>query len=130
LEAETNARLGVVRLTPRLRLGWGDGLPLDLEFPLGGDGGFPGLHIGERRGSREAMVGAAISAPLLGPVLARLELAVGRTAATGGLLGDGGWVGGARAGLGADTPVGPVRFEYGYGTEDRGAVYVRLGRWF
>ena len=39
-------------------------------------------------------------------------------------------VGGVRAGLGAETPVGPVRFEYGYGTEDRGAVYVRLGRWF
>jgi outer membrane translocation and assembly module TamA len=75
------------------------------------------------------MVGAAISTPLLGPVLARVELAGGRTADAGSLLG-GGWVGGARAGLGADTPVGPVRFEYGYGTEDRGAVYVRLGRWF
>jgi len=55
---------------------------------------------------------------------------VGRTATDGALLGDDGWVGGARAGLGADTPVGPVRFEYGYGTEDRGALYVRLGRWF
>jgi NTE family protein len=130
LEAQTTARLGVVRLIPRLRLGWGDGLPLHLEFPLGGDEGFPGLHIGERRGSREVMVGAAISTPLLGPVLARVELAGGRTADAGSLLGGGGWVGGARAGLGADTPVGPVRFEYGYGTEDRGAVYVRLGRWF
>ena len=130
LEAETTVRLGVVRLTPRLRLGWGDGLPLHLEFPLGGDEGFPGLHIGELRASREAMLGAAISTPVLGPVLARVELAVGRTADTGGPLGDDGWVGGARAGLGADTPVGPVRFEYGYGTEDRGAVYVRLGRWF
>jgi NTE family protein len=130
LEAETTARLGVVRLTPRVRLGWGDGLPLNLAFPLGGDNGFPGLHIGERRSTREAMVGAALSTPLLAPVLLRLELAVGRTADAGGLLGEGGWVGGMRAGLGADTPVGPVRFEYGYGTEDRGAVYVRLGRWF
>jgi NTE family protein len=130
LEAETTARLGVVRLTPRLRLGWGGGLPLQLGFPLGGDDGFPGLHLGERRGDREAMLGAALSTPVLGPVLARLELAAGRTAAGGALLGDAGWVGGARAGLGAETPVGPVRFEYGYGTEDRGAVYVRLGRWF
>ena len=33
-------------------------------------------------------------------------------------------------GVGADTPVGPVRFEYGYSTEDRGAVLVSLGDWF
>jgi NTE family protein len=130
LEAEPSVRLGVVRLVPRLRLGWGEDLPIHLQFPLGGEDGFPGLHIGERRGNREAMLGAAISTPVLGPVLARLELAVGRTAAGGSLLGDDGWVGGARAGLGAETPVGPVRFEYGYGTEGRGAVYVRLGRWF
>jgi predicted acylesterase/phospholipase RssA len=130
LEAETTTRLGVVRVTPRLRLGWGDGLPLNLRFPLGGDEGFPGLHIGERRASREAMLGAAVATPLLGPVLAQVEVALGRTTDTGGLLGDVGWVGGARVGLGADTPVGPVRFEYGYGTQDRGAVFVRLGRWF
>jgi hypothetical protein len=130
LEAESTTRLGVVRLTPRLRIGWGEALPLHLRFPLGGDEGFPGLHLGERRGSREAMLGADLSTPVLGPVLARFELAVGRTADGGGLLGDDGWVGGARAGLGADTPVGPVRFEYGYGTEGRGAVYVRLGSWF
>jgi NTE family protein len=130
LEAEPSVRLGVVRLVPRLRLGWGKDLPIHLQFPLGGDEGFPGLHIGERRGNREAMLGAALSTPVLGPVLARLELAVGRTTADGTLLGDDGWVGGARVGVGAETPVGPVRFEYGYGTEDRGAIYVRLGRWF
>ena len=130
LEAQTTARLGVARFVPRLRLGWGDGLPLHLQFPLGGDEGFPGLHIGERRGSREVMIGAAVSTPLLGPVLARVELAGGRTADAGSVLGRGGWVGGVRAGLGAETPVGPVRFEYGYGTEGRGAVYVRLGRSF
>jgi outer membrane translocation and assembly module TamA len=32
--------------------------------------------------------------------------------------------------LGADTPVGPVRFEYGLADEDRGAFFVRIGRWF
>ena len=123
-------RLGVVRLVPRVRLGWGEDLPLQLQFPLGGDEGFPGLHIGERRGSREAMLGAALSTPVLGPVLVRLELAVGRTAADGALLGADGWVGGARAGLGAETPVGPVRFEYGVALRGRGALFVRLGRWF
>ena len=50
--------------------------------------------------------------PVKGPLLARLELA----AADGGrrIAADAdGWVAGARAGLGAETPVGPVRFEYG-----------------
>ncbi len=130
IEGEAIARLGSVRVTPRLRLGWGEELPLQLGFPLGGDDGFPGLHIGERRGDREAMLGVMLSVPIRGPLLTRIELAAGRTGTGGGLLEDDGWVGGVRAGIGAETPVGPVRFEYGYGTEDRGAVFVRLGRWF
>jgi hypothetical protein len=122
-------QLGIVRLTPRLMLGWGEGLPLQLGFPLGGEDGFPGLHLGERRGDREAMLGLLLTAPLKGPLLGRIELAGGRTANGGALLGDDGWVGGIRAGVGADTPVGSVRFEYGYSTEGRGAVFIRLGDW-
>jgi hypothetical protein len=129
-EGELHGRLGSVRVTPRARLGWGDDLPLPLGLPLGGDDGLPGLHIGERRGDREATLGLAFTTPLVGPLLGRVELAAGRTGSGGPLLGSAGWVGGIRAGLGAETPVGPVRFEYGYGTEDRGAVFVRLGRWF
>jgi NTE family protein len=129
VDAELLARFGVVRFTPRVRLGWGDDLPIQLAFPLGGEAGFPGLHLGERRGNREAMLGLMFAAPVKGPLLARLELAGGRTANGGPLLGDEGWVGGVRAGFGADTPVGEVRFEYGYSTEDRGAVFVRLGEW-
>jgi NTE family protein len=127
VEAELLGQLGVVRFTPRVMLGWGDDLPIQLAFPLGGDDGFPGLHLGERRGDREAMLGLMFTAPLTGPLLGRVELAGGRTANGGPLLGDDGWVGGIRAGIGADTPVGGVRFEYGYSTEDRGAVFVRLG---
>jgi len=129
LEAELFAQLGVVRLTPRLLLGWGDELPIQLAFPLGGDDGFPGLHLGERRGDREAMLGLMFTTPLKGPLLGRIEFAGGRTANGGSVFGDDGWVGGVRAGIGADTPVGSVRFEYGYSTEDRGAVFVRLGDW-
>lgn len=129
VEAEVESRFGVVRFTPRVMLGWGDDLPIQLAFPLGGDDGFPGLHIGERRGDREAMLGLMFTAPLKGPLLGRVELAGGRTASGGPLLGDDGWVGGIRAGVGADTPVGEVRLEYGYSTEDRGAVLVRLGDW-
>ena len=129
LEAEILRQFGVVRLMPRVMIGWGEGLPVHLTFPLGGDDGFPGLHLGERRGDRETMLGLGLVAPLKGPLLARVEFAGGRTATGGSLFGDDGWVGGIRAGLGADTPVGMVRFEYGYSTEDRGAVFVRLGDW-
>jgi hypothetical protein len=129
LEAELFRRLGVVRVTPRVMVGWGDDLPIQLAFPLGGDDGFPGLHLGERRGDREAMLGLMFATPLKGPLLARVEFAGGRTASGGSVFGDNGWVGGIRAGIGADTPVGPLRFEYGYSTVNRGAVFVRLGDW-
>ena len=130
LHAELQTRMGTVRMTPRLRLGYGEGLPLQLEFPLGGDDGFPGLHIGERRGDREVMVGLMFTVPVLGPLLGRVEFAAGRTGAGGSLCDEDDWTGGVRAGIGAETPVGPMRFEYGYGSEDRGALFVRLGRWF
>jgi hypothetical protein len=130
LEAVLQSRLGVVRLSPRLRLGWGDGLPLQLGFPLGGDDGFPGYHLGERRGDREAMAGLLLTVPLRGPLLARVELAAGGTDARDPRFAGGGWTAGARAGVGAETPVGPVRFEYGLALRGRDAVFVRLGRWF
>jgi hypothetical protein len=54
---------------------------------------------------------------------------VGRVAVGGGLLDEGGWHTGIRGGVGADTPVGPVRVEMGF-TGGREALFVRLGRWF
>jgi hypothetical protein len=88
------------------------------------------LHLGERRGDRESMLGLMFTVPLRGPLLGRIELAGGRTAQGGGWLGSDGWLGGVRAGIGADTPVGPVRFEYGLATGNRGVLFVRIGRWF
>ncbi len=129
-EGELLGKIGPARLIPRIRLGWGEDLPLQSTFPLGGTDGFPGLHIGERRGDREVMAGLGFTFPLKGPLAGRVEVAAGRTAVGGSLFGGDDWVGGARVGVGADTPVGPVRFEYGYSTENRGAVLVRLGRWF
>jgi predicted acylesterase/phospholipase RssA len=130
VEAETYTRLGPLRLRPRLRLGWGEELPLQATFPLGGEDGFPGLHIGERRGDREIFLDALVTYPLRGPFVGRIELATGRAAFGGKFLSDTGWEVGARIGLGAETPVGPVRFEYGLATQGRGAFFVRLGRWF
>ncbi|HEU4700775.1 MAG TPA: patatin-like phospholipase family protein [Gemmatimonadales bacterium] len=126
---------GPVAVAPRLRLGWGERLPVQLAFPLGGYEGFPGLHLGELRGAREALAGVAATLPLRGPLDLRLEVATGRSALAGPLLDRHGWLAGARAGLGAETPIGPVRVEYGRvlagaGFKGRDAVVVRIGRWF
>ena len=129
-DGELSVRTGGLRVEPRLRLGWGEGLPLQATFPLGGEDGFPGLHIGERRGDRELVLSTLVTYGLKGPFVGRIELAAGRSASGGNLLSSDGWLVGARAGLGAETPVGPVRFEYGLTHGGREAVFVRLGRWF
>ena len=72
------------------------------------------------------MAGLGFTFPLKGPLRGASRSPAGRTAVGGALLGDDGWVGGARVGIGAETPVGPVRFEYGYSTEDRGRWWSRL----
>jgi len=130
VQGQVHTRIGSLRLRPSLRLGWGEDLPPQLGFPLGGEDGFPGLHLGERRGDRELVLDVLVTYPIRGPLVARMELGVGRSAVGGALIDGSGWVAGARAGLGAETPVGPVRFEYGLIDEGRGAFFVRLGRWF
>jgi NTE family protein len=130
LDGKLVSRAGPVRLFPRVRLAYGERLPLQLAVPLGGDDGFPGLHLGERRGDREAMLSLLLSTRIKGPLLVRVELATGRTAVGGGLLGSDGWDAGIRAGIGAETALGPVRFEYGLATKGRDAIFVRIGRWF
>ncbi len=129
-EGSASGRTGRLQVRPRLRLGHGNRLPLPATFSLGGEDGFPGLHFGERRGDREALLGLMFSYDLLGPFLLRLEVATGRAAFGGGLLDSPGWMTGIRAGVGAETPVGPVRVEYGIANGGRDALFVRLGRWF
>jgi hypothetical protein len=130
VEAETWIRAGRFRLRPRAQLGWGERLPIQASFPLGGEDGFPGLHLGEDRGDRETLINLMATYPLRGPFVGRLELAAGRTALGGALFGDQRWRVGVRAGLGAETPVGPVRIEYGVANGGRGAAFVRIGSWF
>jgi NTE family protein len=122
--------LGRLHVTPRVRYGWGEELPSQLAFSLGGDEGFPGLHIGERRGDREAYASTLFSYRVVGPLAMRLELATGATAIGGDLAPRSDWLAGARAGLGLDTPVGPIRAEYGYNSLHRGTIFLRVGRWF
>jgi NTE family protein len=129
-DGEAWVKAGPLRLRPRIQLGWGEKLPLQASFPLGGDDGFPGLHLGERRGDRQVLLDLLVTYPLKGPFVGRVELATGRTAFGGQLFRSAGWMTGIRAGVGAETPVGPVRLEYGVANGGRDAVFVRLGRWF
>ena len=115
-------------VVPTVRAGWGADLPLQWTFPLGGDDGFPGLHLGERRGSRELAGSVRLGYAIKGPIELRLLLASGRTWTPGGLNQD--WLGGVRLGLGADTPVGPIDVAWGVATTGRDAFYLRLGQWF
>lgn len=147
LDVQLRGRLGPYRLEQEVRIGAGNKLPAQLTFPLGGEDGFPGLHLGERRGDRELFTSLAISRKIAGPLRARVTTAVGRTAFNrdpaqlppganptpfrfGTLFGRDGWLVGARAGLGADTPLGPVVVEYGRTAHSRGAAFLRVGHWF
>jgi len=121
---------GRLSLQPGARLAIGRRLPLQATFEFGGDEGLPGLVIGEFRGDREVVLRFESSYLVRGPLAVRLQLAAGRSATGGSLLASTGWLGGARAGFGAETPLGPVTFEYGLATNGRSAAFVRVGRWF
>ena len=129
LDAARTLAVAGFRVRPRVRVGWGRTLPPHLTFPLGGSDGFPGLHIGEFRGDREAFLSLHVARPILGPLSLHVEGAIGRVGSGGPLLVDD-WRTGIRTGIGAATPVGPVRFEYGFTEAGRKAGFVRLGRWF
>lgn len=145
-EARWRASVGSVQLEQRVRVGVGDQLPEHRTFALGGEEGFPGLHLGERRGDRETSSSLSASVPVIGPLRFRVTGALGRTAfgdvsnsvesadergfRGGGLFATDGWLAGVRAGFVTDTPLGPVRAEYGWNDDGRTALLVRLGRWF
>jgi len=131
---EANARrafpLAGFRFTPEVRFGWGRHLPLMNTFLLGGTEGFPGLNIGELRGDRELFASFNVAHQLLGPVEVRLTAASGQAAFGGPTLPRGRWQAGGRIGLAAETPIGPIRVEYGLAREERNGFFVRLGDWF
>lgn len=129
LEAAPLFAVAHLEINPHVRVGAGEDLPLQYALELGGSEGFAGLHIGELRGDREALAGLALAYPFLGPVRVRVDGMVGRIAVGGPLLNRTGWHTGIRGGVGADTPVGPVRVELGI-TKGRELLFVRLGHWF
>ena len=126
----TTISAGRIEVTPHARLGWGEFLPLQQQFPLGGSGGFPGIAVEGLRGDREVFGGVQTAFSLRPPLSLRLLVTAGRSANGGDLFSSDGWLAGARAGLGLDTPIGPVQFEYGVASGGRDQLFVRIGRWF
>ena len=125
-----------IDVTTRLRAGWGNRLPVQETFALGGDDGFAGFRIGELRGSQEAFGSILVRKRLSSLLQARVELMSGEVAAGSGLLRrapgttSGELFGGLRAGLEAATPVGPIRVEEGVANTGQRAILIRVGRWF
>ena len=122
--------LGDLTITPAIRVGWGEYLPLQNQFPLGGTDGFPGLSTEELRGTRELYGGLAASHPISGSLRWEVLAAAGRSADGGDLFSSADWLGGIRAGLAVHTPIGEVQAAYGITTTGIDNVFVRIGRWF
>jgi len=129
-EFDVDLRSGKLTLTPAIHAGWGAALPVPSLFSLGGNEGFPGLHIDELRGDRSLLASVQGTWPLLGQLSFRLLLAAGRSATGGPFLDGDHWLGGLRAGVGINSPLGPARVEYGFATNGRTNLLLRLGRWF
>ncbi len=146
-ETLVHLELHGIELEHRLRLGAGATLPTGQSFALGGDQGFPGFHIGEHRGDREAFTSLALSHRIVGQLRFKLTGAIGRAVFSTGaldsalamprgievrssLFGPGAWQMGLRVGVESPTPLGPARIEYGWNSADRGALLLRVGKWF
>jgi hypothetical protein len=127
---EARLTTGRLQVIPFGRYGWGKHLPLSATFTLGGVEGFPGLALGERRGSREALAGLRVQYALGGGLLAELSGQGGATDFEGSAISRAPWLWGARIGLRVDTPVGSLRAAYGRNSLGRGSIFVRVGSWW
>jgi hypothetical protein len=127
---------GQLTVRPRARVGWAtSGTPLQNTFPLGGNEGFPGLTLTQRRGTQELLFALMLRHPVAGPVALRVEGMTGAVGSGDGFLRrgagtDGEWLSGIRGGVEIDTPLGPVRFEYGTNSAGSSKGFVRVGTWF
>lgn len=135
-EAAVGFGIGNLLVQPRIRFGWAsDSTPLQSTYPLGGDEGFPGLRLFERRGVQELLFGLGFEHPIIGPVAVRLEGMAGAVGSGDGFLEpgtgyNGEWLEGVRGGLEIRTPLGPVRLEEGVNSNGDWEGFVRVGSWF
>jgi NTE family protein len=130
IDATDPVKIGRLTLAPRLQYAIGTHLPLELTYPLGLGEGFAGLRFDNHRGDREAMAAVESRYPIWGPVAVSIEVMTGDSRFGGSVVPNGRWLLGARGGIVADTPFGPVRFEYGGASGGQRALFIRLGYWF
>jgi NTE family protein len=125
-----------VEIRPRLRAGWGNRLPIQHTFTLGGEDGFAGYRITELRGSQELFGSVLFRHRINSIVKARLEGMVGSMGDGYGFLTRrdttyyGAVKAGFRVGVEAQTPLGPIRAEEGFSGDGRRATLIRFGYWF
>jgi len=119
----------------RVRVGWGNRLPTQQTFALGGDDGFAGLRLGEIRGTQEFFSSVLVRRPV-GALHARVELMAGQVGVGNGFFArragteSGRWRVGARVGVEATSIIGPIRVEEGFELTGGRALLVRVGHWF
>jgi predicted acylesterase/phospholipase RssA len=121
-------------IEPRLRLGAGRALPVQDQFVLGGLDGFAGLPLLAVRGDHEAFASVVLRLPLVRRLQVRVEPMVGVLGVGGLRAGPGTYVGdllgGVRAGLELETPLGPIRVEEGFSGHGPRQALIRVGYWF
>ena len=91
---------------------------------------FPGLALGERRGSREMLTGLRLQYALGRGLFVEANGQGGATDGEGDAVPEARWLWGGRIGFGIDTPVGGLRFAYGLNSLGRGTMFVRVGSWW
>lgn len=120
----------------RGRAGWGNRLPVQHTFSLGGLDGFAGLRLGELRGNEEGFASVLLRRRLTSILKWRLEVMTGGIARGVGLMPkeEGTFYGrmltGLRVGFEAATPIGPIRIEQGFSDTGAHAALIRVGYWF
>ena len=135
LDLSRTYKAGMLEIRPRLRAGWGEELPIQQTFALGGLNGFAGLRMHERRGSQEAYAALLFRWPVRRRVLARIEPMAGAIGNGTGFLtrrtgGAGEILLGGRVGFEVETPVRPIRVEQGFNNLGRREALIRVGTWF
>lgn len=103
--------------------------PYSAWFLLGGTDGFPGLNLREAIGTSEASYVLDAARHLYGPLNTQITGMTGTVSRDAGRAFGGTWLFGARIGVGADSPIGPVRLQYGLSTNGRRQWFARIGSW-
>jgi predicted acylesterase/phospholipase RssA len=103
--------------------------PYSEWFLLGGTDGFPGLNVGESIGTWTASYMLDAARHLYGPLNTQITAMTGTVSRSADRAFGGVWLFGARVGIGADSPIGPVRLQYGLSTNGRRQWFARIGRW-